>query len=503
MHPKRHMVGGYENEILPSNKYRVTILSYGDLIFGSLSHARMKHSERPAAPRELRRAVLPELRVLVALACALIFCAAVPSVGAQDWVKTGTSLGVAQVRLAVADFKPSSSDPQNDALLKTFNDTLWNDLDVSGVVELVSKSFYPLQVPGQPVDVNFPAWSAPPPNAAMLAFGSFGVAAGKLTVQGWLYDVKNTGSPQVLGKQYTDAPSDDAARVIAHKFADEIILRLGGGIPGIAESKIYFVSDRSGKKEIWVMDYDGSNQKQVTRLGTISLSPRISPDGSRLAFSSLTKSGWEIMMYSVDLNRLVGFPHLGGTNLSPAWSPDGLKLAFSSSRGGSPEIYISDANGANLRSMTANKGPDVSPIWNRKTGAQIAYVSGVTGLPQVYTMETDGTNQQRMTDQGYAVSPSWAPNGQFLALAWERKYGPGDPGALDLYLMDIASKQWVQLTHDGGRNDSPSWSPDGRHIVFQSSRSGKEEIWMMLADGTKLRQLTFTGRNTQPNWSWK
>src|ERR1700691_4014830 len=422
---------------------------------------------------------------------------------AQDWVKTGTSLGVEKVRLAVPDFKPSGTDPQSTALLKTFNDTLWDDLDVSGVVELVSKSFYPLQVPGQPPEVTFPAWNAPPRNAAMLAFGSLGVAGGRLTVQGWLYDVKNTQSPQVLGKQYTDNSSDAAARMMAHKFADEIIFRLGGGVMGIAETQIYFVSDRTGHKEIWAMDYDGSNQHQITHLGSISLAPRISPDGSRLAFSSLTKTGWEIMMYSMDLNRAVSFPHMGGTNLSPAWSGDGLKLAFSSSRGGSPEIYIADANGANLRSMTANKGPDVSPIWNRKTGAQIAYVSGATGLPQDYTMETDGTGQQRMTDQGYAVSPSWAPSGQFLVLAWIRKYGPGDPGALDLYLMDIASKQWVQLTHDGGRNDSPSWSPDGRHIVFQSSRSGKAQIWMMLADGTKLHQLTFTGRNTQPNWSWK
>jgi len=434
------------------------------------------------------------------LACWLVSSAA----EAQDWVKTGTSLGVEKVRLAVADFKPSTDDPANAALLKTFNDTLWNDLDVSGVVELVSKSFYPLQVPGQPPEVNFMAWSAPPPNAAMLAFGNLGVASGRLTVQGWLFDVKNIQSPQILGKQYSDAASDAAARVMAHKFADEIIFRLGGGIQGIAETEIYFVSDRTGHKEIWAMDYDGSNQHQITHLGSIALSPRISPDGSRLAFSALTKTGWEIMMYSLDLNRAVGFPHFGGTNLSPAWSADGTKLAFSSSRAGDSEIYVADASGGNPRRMTTDKGPDVSPVWNRKTNGQISFVSGRTGLPQIYTMEADGTNQQRMTDQGYAVSPNWSPNGQFLTFAWVRKYGPGDPGALDLYLMDIANpKQWVQLTHDGGKNDFPSWSPDGRHIVFQSNRSGTLQIWSMLADGTKVQQLTFTGHNTQPNWSWK
>ncbi len=422
---------------------------------------------------------------------------------AQDWVKTGTSLGVAKVRLAVPDFKPSTADPQNAALLKTFNNTLWNDLDVSGVVDLVSKSFYPLQVPGQPPEVNFIAWNAPPPNAAMLAFGNLGVAGGRLTVQGWLYDVKNIQNPQILGKQYTDASSDAAARVMAHKFADEIIYRLGGGIQGIAETQIYFVSDRTGHKEIWAMDYDGSNQHQITRVGSIAISPRVSPDGSRLAFSGLTKNGWEIMMYSLDLNRPVSFPHYGGTNLSPAWSSDGLKLAFSSSRSGEPQIYVADASGGNLHRMTNDKGPDVSPNFNRKTNAQLAFVSGRTGLPQIYTMGTDGTNEQRMTDQGYAVSPNWAPNGQFLAFAWVRKYGPGEPGASDLYLMDIASKQWVQLTHDGGRNDFPSWAPDNRHMVFQSNRTGTLQIWSMLADGTKVQQLTFTGHNSQPNWSWK
>jgi len=351
--------------------------------------------------------------------------------------------------------------------------------------------------------VKLDAWANPPANAAMLAFGNLGVTGGQLAVSGWLYDVKNTVSPQVLGKQYREDATQDNARLIAHRFADEIIFRLGGGIPGIAESKIVFVSNRSGTKEIWEMDYDGYGEHAITHLGGVALSPRISPDSSRLAFVELGNRGVNIRMYSFDLNRLVSFPTIGGTTISPAWSPDGLHLAFSSSRSGDPEIYVSNAEGGELKRVTESHGPDVSPVWNPKTGAQIAWVSGRTGLPQLYTMESDGTNVQRMTDTGYAVSPSWSPNGQFLTFAWSRSYGPGVPGHQDIYLMDVATKQWVQLTHDAGSNDFPSWSPDGRHIVYQSNRTGTTEIWSMLADGTQQQQLTHTGQNTQPNWSWK
>ena len=433
----------------------------------------------------------------------LFFLLATTFLSAQDWIHTGTGLGVEKIRLAAPDFKQVTPGTETQNLAMTFNVTFQNDLASAGIFEMVSRSFWPLSVPGAPQEVVLNEWGSPPPNASMLAFGNIAVQDANINVQGWLYDTKNSQSPQVLGKQYREQATDANARLIAHRFADEIIFRLGGGVPGIAESKIYFVSHRSGAKEIWEMDYDGANQKQLTHLGSIALSPHVSPDNSRVAFSGVTKEGWQILMYSLELNRLVTFPRFSGDNYSPAWSADGQNLAFSSSRTGNTEIYTVSAAGGNLKRLTEGRHPDVSPTWNPKTNAQIAWVSGRTGLPQIYTMASDGTNVVRMTDQGYAVSPSWSPNGQFLAFAWVRHYGPGAPGASDIYVMDIASKQWVQLTHDGGRNDFPSWSPDGRHIVFQSNRTGKLQIWTILADGSEPRQLTTQGENSQPNWSFK
>ena len=434
----------------------------------------------------------------------LLLLFALPALAQNDWIRTGTGLGVEKPRIAVADFKATNADPTTGSLQKVFDDTLFNDLQQSGILEVVSKSFYPLQQPGSPEEVKLDAWANDPTKASMLAFGNINASNGDVAVQGWLYDVTNTQAPQVLGKQYREKATEENARLIAHRFANEIIFRLGGGLNGIFETRIYFVhsAGKTGNKEIWAMDYDGNGAHALVQLGTISLSPRPSPDNSRVAFSAMTATGWQIRMFSLDLGRMVSFATFGGTNMSPAWAPDG-KLAFSSSRTGDPEIYVSDAQGASPRRITAFHGPDVAPTWNPKTGTQIAWVSGRTGLPHIYMMEADGTNPQELTDEGYAVSPSWSPNGQFLTFSWIRHYGPGAPGAQDIYVFDIASKRFVQLTHEAGRNDFPSWSPDGRHIVFQSNRTGSDQVWTMLADGTQQRQLTRTGVNTQPSWSWK
>jgi TolB protein len=254
------------------------------------------------------------------------------------------------------------------------------------------------------------------------------------------------------------------------------------------------------------MDYDGANQHPITHLGAISISPRVSPDNTRLAFASLGRYGFQIKMYSLLLGRYVAFPMGNGSTESPAWAPSGNELAYASAPNGSFEIWVADSNGNLGRRITSFHGGNVSPSYNPKTGAQIAFISDRTGLPQLYIMNSDGSGVQQMTDGGYASSPSWSPNGQFIAFAWDRKYGPGAPGGQDIYVMEVATKKWTQLTHDGGRCDFPSWSPDGRHIAYANSADGHAEhmrIWTLLVNDVSVRRpLTGPGAD-MPNWSWK
>jgi TolB protein len=437
----------------------------------------------------------------VALLFLLALVVSTPPARAQDWFRTGTGLGVSKPKVAVADFVPRS--PQGQALSTLFSDVLRNDLDYSGVLELASKSFYPTQVPSIPSELNGAAWSNPPVSAQFLAFGNFTITGNDLSIAAWFNDVRNAAAPPVVGRVYHGATTEADTRKFAHQFADEIIAAMSGGVPGIASTQIAFVSARTGNKEIWAMDYDGSNQHNLTSLHSISLTPRWSPDAGRIAFTCYPTTGVvsaQICMYSMLTNKQVAWPRYKGTNSAPAWSPDGGKIMFMSSMYGNPELFIADADGSQLKRITYAVGASTSAAWNPKTGQQVAFVSDRGGTPQLYTMDADGGEVQKvpLPDMGYVIDPSWSPNGQLLAFSWRRPNGN-----YDIYAMDIATHQLVELTRDAARNERPSWAPDGRHLVFESTRTGTRQIWSMLADGTNVRQLTTQGDNESPNWSPK
>ncbi|MCL4523469.1 MAG: translocation protein TolB [Acidobacteria bacterium] len=445
-----------------------------------------------------RSRVRPQFCVLLA---SLLFFAASPA-AAQDWFRTGTGLGVEKPRVAVADFAPRS--PSSQPLANIFTDVLRADLEYSGIIEVVSKSMNPLQSPSVPSEFRHADWNAPPAEAHLLAYGNINASGNDLVIEAWLSDARNTQAQPVLGKRYRGEVTDAELRRFAHQFADEIIARLSGGTPGVASTQIAFVSTRTGSKEIWAMDYDGSHQRPLTSLRTISLTPRWSPDGLRIAFTCYGLAGGvtsaQICLYSMETGKPMAFMRYKGTNSSPAWSPDGSKLMFMSSMHGDPELFMIDASGSGLRRITYSAGVDTSPAWNPRTGQQVAFISDRGGLPALYLMNADGSSVEKLElpDMGYVIDPAWAPNGQLLAFSWRRPNGN-----YDLYVMDIATRQIVELTRDAARNERPSWAPDGRHIVFESTRTGTRQIWTMLADGTQARQLTFDGHNESPNWSPK
>jgi TolB protein len=398
----------------------------------------------------------------------------------------------------------------------TFNTTLWNDLESAGRFDMISKSFYPRATPRRPEDwqageKGMPAdpgergmwlagWAQPPITALYVVFGSLDIVGDRLVLSGYLYDVTaaDLAAAHIFGKRYYSNIDEDGARQLAHDFSRDILERLGLGT-GLAGTKIYFVSRRTGTPEIWSMDYDGSNQKQVTFYKNITITPTVSADATKLAFTTYVEGQPSIYVHSLETNRrLTFYNQVASLNTTPCFTPDGNAILFASSATGWSQIYMADLDGRNLRRISYSRSLDVHPVVNPKTGAQIAFVSGRSGPPQVYLMDLDGANVRKLSPGGGdAVQPAWDPQGENLAFAWTRGF---EPGNYNIFVINVATEQLVQLTHGAGRNEHPTWSPSGTHIVFSSNRSGGTQIWTMRADGTQLKKLTSQGQNESPVW---
>jgi len=415
-------------------------------------------------------------------------------------ILTHTDIGAIGIKIAVPEFQAAAGDAKAAALMDVFNKVLWDDLDYSGVLTLVSRSLYPLGKFSGPGDINPDDWISPTVDAQFIAFGNSRITGDRIRVEARLWDLKTQQNREAIGKAYSSEPTEAGARLVAHEFADAIIQLIGGGTRGVALTKIAYIGERTiGVKELYVMDYDGNDSHAMTAYKSIVMTPAWSPDGEKIAFTSFRRGAPDIEILSRLDRRPLTFERAGGTTTTPAWSPDGSKVAFATSRDGSnTEIYVADWNGKNMRRLTVTKAVNVSPTWNPQTGHQIAFTSDRNGSPQIYIMDDDGTNVRRLVEEGgHAVEASWSPDGQRVVFAWLKTRTSN----FDIYIHELASGKNTQITHDAGDNERPRWAPDGRHIVFESSRNGNSQIFSMLLDGTKVRQLTTTGKNTAPAWS--
>jgi TolB protein len=265
-------------------------------------------------------------------------------------------------------------------------------------------------------------------------------------------------------------------------------------------TKIFFVSDRTGAKEIWSMDYDGGNQHEMTHYKSVSTMPAVSADGKLVAFTTYAQGNPKIMVYSAENERRMPFINpVSSAVETPEFTPDGGRLMFAASLEGWVQICIADANGGGMRRISHVRAIEVSPKINPRNPNEVLFISGRGGSEQLWRMNIDGGDLEMLTSgQGYVSNPAWSPSGQLVAFAWTLGY---EPGNYNIFVMDMASKKYVQLTHGSGRNENPWWAPDGVHIVFSSKRKQATQLYTMLSDGTSVQQLTTQGNNIQPVWS--
>ncbi len=378
------------------------------------------------------------------------------------------------------------------------DETLRDDLDASGIFRIQGPSeLAVLTLTGDPAR-DFELYRSL--GSQVLLEVVFKEEGGMLVLEGRLYDLAS-GEP-ILGKRYRGEAS--AARRIAHTFADEIVQYFSGQ-RGISLTSIAFVSDRSGSranefKEIYLMDYDGHNQRPITAHQTISLSPSFSPAVDAVAYTSYFsgRPGLYLALLPSGSKRAVVTD--GSLNVNPTFSPDGQRIAFTRSLGdGNSEIFVCNRDGSGLRQLTHSNGIDANPAWS-PSGREIAFTSSRSGEPQLYTMDAEGANVRRISLQGdYNDGAAWSPDGTRLAYASRT-----GTNRFDILLADLVTLEARRLTSGPASHENPTFSPDGQRLAFARSVGngrGATQVFVMDIDGGNWRQLTNEGSNWAPSWS--
>ncbi len=412
-------------------------------------------------------------------------------------------------KLGIAGFIPLSQDAETVAAAKTIAEVLYNDIDYEREYYMIGKdAIATIPRPASFDQVPLDRWKEL--NANGVIVGTVQKGSGGIVVQAKLIDV-NTGRT-AFGKVYSGSVANP--RRYAHTFSDEMFDNQLS-LRGVARTKLAFSSDRSADlvkgpvknrdvQEIFIVDYDGANPQRVTNTTTLNVAPAWSPDNQVIAYTSWRPSSagsfgvYQDIILSYIARGERTTPASGSPdkqNYLPAWSPDGTKLAFTSQRDGNPEIYVMNKDGSGVHRMTNNPAIDVSPTWS-PTGGQLAWASDRTGNPKIYVMNADGTGQRLLVGDPKSDRPTWS-RGKFNEIAYASQTGPG----YDIKIYSFERGESIKVTDGIGSNESPSFSPNGRHIAFTSTRNGKAQLFTVDRDGNNLRQITREGNNKFASWS--
>jgi len=328
-------------------------------------------------------------------------------------------------------------------------------------------------------DLSLAGWFAMV-DAARAGYTVGGTAQGG-QIQGTVTD-RNGGV--VLSRTYP------GGRRGAHQFADDIVETVAGK-KGIASSRVAFVGTRSGRKEIYIADYDGSGISQLTNDGSISVGPNLSADGSRLSYTGY-KSGYADI-YVIDTgsgsrNRAVKFP---GTNTGGAFSPDGGRMAATVSRDGNPELYVVGTDGGGARRLTRSRGAESGGSWS-PDGSEIVFSSDDGGAPQLYRISSGGGAPRRIaTGLGYASDPNWSPDG--TKIAFTTRGG----GGFQVAVHDLQTGQTRTLP-TGGSAEDPVWGANSRHLIYAQNGA----VYLLdSVTGRNLKVIEGVGRISEPTWT--
>lgn len=382
-----------------------------------------------------------------------------------------------------------STDVEAELIAAKISEVIISDLEASGILDILHSATYPsdpLRAELSSSAIDFKPW---------LGIGAESLVKGKVVLEGRniavdarLYDV-TTGKQLMASKNKKDA---NEFRKVAHDIADSIIESLTGE-RGVFSTRIAFISNIGGNKEVFTQDYDGEGVEVVTRNGSINISPGWSPDGSAISYVSFKEGRSAVYIKEVrsGTDKRLLLPE--GTSMGASWAPDGRKLAVVISRKGNSDIYVMNSDGSGLVRLTDNWGLDVSPSWS-PTGKEIAFVSDRGGSPQIYIMASSGGNVRRLTFEGkYNASPSWSPKGDRIAFAGISN------GRFEIFTINPDGSGLMQLTVDSENNESPTWSPDGRLIAFSSAKGGG--IYIMHQNGSGRRKVTsIKGIASNPSW---